>query len=358
MRRGIPVATVLTALWASLLCGQSSTSTIVGTVKDQSGAVIPGVEVNTTHLETNRKVVAVSNTRGEYTSVPLSVGQYRVEASSRGFKQAVRSGITLELNQTAVVDLIMTLGDTAETIEVVANASQLETTTSTMGQVVNNRQIRELPLNTPNVYSLIFLTPGVVGSTSTDSADASNCAVNGTCRQLQDIVIDGVPAAHPTANGFTGVSVFPSVDAIQEFKLMGATFSAEYGRSVGSVLNIVYKSGTNQLHGSLYNFLRNSVLDANGFFANKAGQALSSFRRNQYGGTLSGPLKKDRTFFMGSFEGLRERSFSSSGYSVPTVLQRAGDFSQTRASNGSQVRIFDPFSTRANPAAGLPASGM
>jgi len=344
---------VLAVLCAMVLSGQSSTSTIVGTVRDQSGAVMPNVEVNITHLETNRKVAATTNARGEYVSVPLSVGQYRVEAGAQGFKKAIRSGLTLELNQTAVVDLTLAVGETADRVEVVADASQLETTTSTMGQVVNNRQIRELPLNTRNVYSLIFLTPGVVGSTSTDSADASNWAVYGTRRQLQDIVIDGVPAAHPTANGFTGVAVFPSVDAIQEFKLMGATFSAEYGRSVGSVLNIVYKSGSNQLHGSAYNFLRNSVLDANGFFANRAGQPLGSFRRNQYGGTVSGPIKKDKTFFMGSFEGLRERSFSSSGYSVPTVLQRAGDFSQTRASNGSQVRIFDPFSTRANPSGGF-----
>ena len=332
---------------------QSSSSTIAGTVRDQSGALVPGAEVSITHVETNRQAAATTNLRGEYISVPLSVGQYRVEAMAQGFKKAVRSGLTLELNQTAVVDLVLEVGETAERVEVVADASQLETTTATMGQVVNNRQIRELPLNTRNVYSLVFLTPGVVGSTSTDSANASNWAVYGTRRQLQDIVIDGVPAAHPTANGFTGVSVFPSVDAIQEFKLMGATFSAEYGRSVGSVLNIVYKSGNNMSHGSVYNFLRNSVLDANGFFANRAGQPLRSFRRNQFGGTLSGPIRKDKTFFMASYEGLRERSFSSSGYSVPTPLQRTGDFSQTLVSNGSLVRIFDPFSTRANPAGGF-----
>jgi hypothetical protein len=332
---------------------QSSSSTIAGTVRDQSGALVPGAEVSITHVETNRQAAATTNLRGEYISVPLSVGQYRVEAMAQGFKKAVRSGLTLELNQTAVVDLVLEVGETAERVEVVADASQLETTTATMGQVVNNRQIRELPLNTRNVYSLVFLTPGVVGSTSTDSANASNWAVYGTRRQLQDIVIDGVPAAHPTANGFTGVSVFPSVDAIQEFKLMGATFSAEYGRSVGSVLNIVYKSGNNLSHGSVYNFLRNSVLDANGFFANRAGQPLRSFRRNQFGGTLSGPIRKDKTFFMASYEGLRERSFSSSGYSVPTPLQRTGDFSQTLVSNGSLVRIFDPFSTRANPAGGF-----
>ncbi|MCX6626877.1 MAG: TonB-dependent receptor [Candidatus Solibacter sp.] len=353
MRDNTAFICVLAAMFAMVLSGQSSTSTIVGTVRDQSGAVIPGVEVIITHLETNRVVRATSNARGEFTSVPLSVGQYRVEATSQGFKKAIRSGVTLELNQTAVIDLSLSVGEAAERIEVVANASQLETTTSTMGQVVNNRQIRELPLNTRNVYSLIFLTPGVVGSTSTDSADASNWAVYGTRRQLQDIVIDGVPAAHPTANGFTGVSIFPSVDAIQEFKLMGATFSAEYGRSVGSVLNIVYKSGSNRLHGSAYDFVRNSVLDANGFFANRAGQALGSFRRNQYGGTLSGPIKRDKTFFLGSFEGLRERNFTSSGYSVPTALQRTGDFSQTRASNATLVRVFDPYSTRANPAGGF-----
>jgi len=144
----------------------------------------------------------------------------------------------------------------------------------------------------------------------------------------------------------SSTAVFPSVDAIQEFRLIGMNPPAEFGRSSGAVLNIVFKSGSNQLHGSLFEFIRNSVLDSNDFFANSRGQSLASFKRNQFGGILSGPVRRDRTFFMVSYEGLRERKFATSVLTVPTVLERRGDFSQTRASNGQVVQIFDPFSTR------------
>ena len=280
------------------LAAQSFTGTVIGTVKDPTGSVVPGVEVQITHVETNRRVVATTNARGDYASPPLSVGEYRVEAGAAGFKVAVRAGIILQVQQTAVVDLVLALGETTERVEVVANASLLETTAASMGQVVNNRQIRELPLNTRNVYSLVFLTPGVVGSTGNDHESVAAWAVYGTRRQMMDVIIDGAPAAHSTANGFTGLSVFPPVDAIQEFKVLGANFSAEYGRTAGSVLNIVYKSGTNQFHGTAFEFLRNSVLDANGFFANRRGEPLSSFKRNQFGGTVSGPIRKNKTFYM------------------------------------------------------------
>lgn len=166
----------------------------------------------------------------------------------------------------------------------------------------------------------------------------------------KDILIDGVTATQPTVNGAVGISVFPSVDAIGEFKLQASNYSAEFGRSSGSVLNVVYKSGTNAIHGSAYEFLRNSVLDANNFFANRLGQNLASFKRSQFGGTLGGPIKRDRTFFMFSYEGLRQRSFSSTTTSVPTEAERLGDFSKSLAQNGEMIRIYDPFSTRANPA--------
>jgi hypothetical protein len=166
---------------------------------------------------------------------------------------------------------------------------------------------------------------------------------------MMDTLIDGVTASFPTVNGFTGISVFPSVDAIDEYKVMGANYSAEFGRSLGSVLNVIYKSGTNQFHGSAYEFLRNSVFDANNFFSNRRGEELGSFKRSQFGATASGPIRRDRTFFMASYEGLRERSAANTTFTVPTALQRQGDFSQTFAANGQLIRIFDPFTTRPNP---------
>src|SRR5687767_5361496 len=175
--------------------------------------------------------------------------------------------------------------------------SMLETTNAAIGKVVDNHRIVNLPLNTRNVYSLIFLTPGVTGSVG-NSYGEMRYSVNGARARMMDTLIDGVSASHATVTGFAGISVFPSVDAIEEFKVMGANYSAEFGRSMGSVLNVVFKSGGNQFHGSAYEFLRNSVLDANNFFDNRIGRELASFKRSQFGGTLSGPILKDRTFFM------------------------------------------------------------
>ena len=207
-------------------------------------------------------------------------------------------------------------------------------------------------MNTRNVYSLIFLTPGVAGSIG-NNYNSMSYTVNGARPTMMDTVIDGVTASFPTVNGFTGISVFPSVDAIQEFKVLGANYPAEYGRSLGSVLNVVYKSGTNNFHGSAYEFFRDSAFDANNFFSNRAGQPLGDFRRSQFGGVLGGPIKHSRTFFMTSYEGLREDRASQTTTTVPTLAQRQGDFSQTFAQNGQLIRIFDPFSTRANPSGGF-----
>src|SRR6266511_634416 len=283
---------------------QSFTGSIVGTVKNPEGAVVPNAEITIIHEQTNRTLTVMTNSEGYYASAPLGVGTYRVEAKMSGFRRVFRGGIVLQIQQTAVIDFTLELGAVSEEVEVKAEAPDLESTTTTLGKVVDNRQIGDLPLNTRNVYSLIFLTPGVTGS-----------------------------------------SIFPSVDAIQEFKVMGATYPAEFGRSLGSVLNVVFKSGTNQFHGSAYEFLRNSVFDANNFFENRAGRPLGSFKRSQFGGHATGPIIRDKTFFMGSYEGLRARSFASSIRTVPTKEQRNGNFSETFNQAGALIRIFDPFTT-------------
>jgi outer membrane receptor protein involved in Fe transport len=327
---------------------QSATGLIIGTVTDTSGAVIPKAEVTITHMETSRVAKVTTNDRGEYVSTPLGVGNYQVEAAMASFKRAVRRGITLEVQQTAVVNLVLEVGQVVESVEVVGDAPLLEPATSAVGKVVDNRRILELPLNTRNVYSLVTLTPGITGSIG-QRFDGMNWSAYGTRRRTMEILVDGATATGPTVTGFTAVSVFPSVDAIQEFKVMGANVPAEYGRTLGTVLNVVFKSGSNDFHGSVYNFLRNSVFDANDFFANTRGDKLASFKRNQFGGVVSGPVRRGKTFFMGSYEGLRERRFASTTLTAPTLLQRQGDFSQTLVANGSLVRIFNPFTTRANP---------
>jgi carboxypeptidase family protein/TonB-dependent receptor-like protein len=326
---------------------QSFTGSIVGTVKNPDGAVVPNAEITIIHEQTNRTLTVVTNSEGYYASAPLGVGTYRVEAKMSGFRRAFRGGIVLQIQQTAVIDFTLELGAVSEEVEVKAEAPVLESTTTTLGKVVDNRQIGDLPLNTRNVYSLIFLTPGVTGSIG-NNYNSLSYSVNGARPTMMDTVIDGLTASFPTVNGFTGISIFPSVDAIQEFKVMGATYPAEFGRSLGSVLNVVFKSGTNQFHGSAYEFLRNSVFDANNFFENRAGRPLGSFKRSQFGGHATGPIVRDKTFFMGSYEGLRARSFASSIRTVPTIEQRNGDFSKTFNQAGALIRIFNPFTTRAS----------
>src|SRR6266545_2805490 len=305
---------------------QSFTGSIVGTVKNPEGAVVPNAEITIIHEQTNRTLTVMTNSEGYYASAPLGVGTYRVEAKMSGFRRVFRGGIVLQIQQTAVIDFTLELGAVSEEVEVKAEAPVLESTTTTLGKVVDNRQIGDLPLNTRNVYSLIFLTPGVTGSIG-NNYNSLSYSVNGARATMMDTVIDGVTASFPTVNGFTGISVFPSVDAIEEFKVMGANYSAEYGRSLGSVLNVVYKSGTNEFKGSANEFFRDSAFDANSYFAKKAGQPLGDFRRSQFGGVAGGPIRRGRTFFMTSFEGLRERRLSQLTTTVPTVAQRQGDFS-------------------------------
>lgn len=337
----------------ALLLGQSYTASVRGLVIDPSQAGVPNAKVIATDVERNLEHATMTDSAGRYVLTALPRGRYTLAVEAAGFKRYTHAQFELQVDQQAQIDVTLAVGSVAETVEVVAQAPLLETATSSVGKVVDNRRIVNLPLNTRNVYSLIFLTPGVVGSVSYNYGEM-RYSVNGARSRMLDTLIDGVPASHPTVNGGGGISVFPSVDAIEEFKVMGANYTAEFGRSQGSVLNVVFKSGTNQFHGSAYEFLRNSVLDSTNFFDNRAGRKLASFKRSQFGGVLSGPIRRDRTFFMADYEGLRERSpANTSPTTVPTVLQRQGDFSQTFALVNNQpalVRIFDPFNTRRDAA--------
>jgi hypothetical protein len=350
LRTGLAAAAVFAAY---SLFSQSFTGSILGTVKDPTGALIPGAQVLVVNTATNLRLTETTGPDGFYRANNLPPGDYTVDITAQGFKKSSITGLVLQINQQAQVDVTLNVGDVADSIQVEAQAVALETTTSTIGKVVDNRRIVNLPLNTRNVYSLIFLTPGVAGSIG-NSYGEMRYSVNGARARMMDTLIDGVSASHSTVNGLSGgISVFPSVDAIEEFKVMGSNYSAEFGRSMGSVLNVVFKSGTNAFHGSVYEFLRNSVLDSNNFFDNRRGVPLASFKRSQFGYVLQGPIKKDKTFFMTSFEGLRARTFANRVFTVPTARERSGDFSQTFArvsGNPALVRVFDPFSTRRNEA--------
>ena len=338
-------------LLAAVLAAQSITGSITGVVTDASGAVIPGAEVTVSNLGTNIRSKAKSDAGGNYTVPLLPRGDYRIEVSAGGFKRFVQDGIVLQVQQTARVDSSTGGGRSADSVMVTADAARLETENATLAKVVDNRTITNMPLNTRNVYSLVFLTPGVTGTVG-KSYGEMRYSVNGARARTMDTMIDGVSAAHPTVNGFNGISVFPSVDAIEEFKLLGADYPAEFGRSLGSVLNVVFKSGTNLWHGSAYEFLRNSKLDANNFFDNRRGQPLLSFKRSQFGGVLNGPIRRDKTFFMVSFEALRERRADRRWHRCqPSWSARAT--SRRRGPPPAGDHHFDPFSTRANPSGGF-----
>jgi len=328
---------------------QSFTASLLGDVTDSSGAAIPNVTIVAINVATNHRTEARSDTTGRYVVSPLQPGAYTLEASAAGFRRFVQTSVNLAVGQQARLDIPMTVGEITENVTVEANATIIETATSTIGKVVSNRAILNLPLNSRNIYSLIYLTPGVAGSIG-NNYNSMSYSINGARASMMDTLIDGATASHPTVQGYSGISAFPSVDAIGEFKVLGANFPAEYGRTAGSVLNVVYKSGTNDFHGTAYEFLRNSKLDANTFYNNTRGVPLSSFKRSQYGSTFGGPVVEDRTFFMSSYEGLRQHSFSSRTTTVPTALERSGDFSQSFAGANNPVLIFDPFTTRASGA--------
>lgn len=339
----------MSAIFVIPAAAQTATGTITGSITDSSGAVISSAKVQITNEGTNARVEATTNIEGSYTAPLLPPGAYRVNVAAAGFKSFEQAGIQLQVQQQARVNIVLQVGAMTESVTIRGDAALVEATTSSIGKVVDNKRILELPLNTRNVYSLVNLTPGVTGGIG-NAHNQVSYSVNGARGGTFDVLVDGSSAAFPTVNGFAGLSVFPSVDAVAEFKMQAQNFSAEFGRSITSVLNVVYKSGNNTFHGSAYEFMRNSVLDANNYFANSRGVPLASFKRNQFGGMGSGPVIRNRTFFMAAYEGLRERSFAERLNTVPTDRERTGDFSQTRAGATQIINIYDPATTRANPA--------
>jgi hypothetical protein len=343
------------------LSGQAFTGSVSGIVSDTSGAVVPGTAVTITDLDRNVQIRGVSNETGFYVISSLPPGRYRVAAEKAGFRSYVLEPLPLAVQQKATVNITLELGALAETVQVTANAQMVESSSSTLGGVVENQRIVDLPLNGRNILDLASLVPGVFRPRPSIAAQenfmGNRIIVNGGQEETNDITLDGVSATLPhNQSNIIAVSAIPSIEGIQEFRVQTNAFSAEYGRSGGGVISLVSKSGTNELHGSVFEFLRNSVLDSNSWQANRAGIKLASFKRNQYGYSIGGPLVipkiyngRNRTFFFHLFEGTRLSAASTAQYTVPTELERLGDFSETYISNGQRKQVFDPFSTRPDP---------
>jgi outer membrane receptor protein involved in Fe transport len=317
---------------------QVTTADVVGTVTDNTGAVLPNAKVTVTNLGTNISRTVTSDSSGEYVVNLLPIGQYAVRVEATGFKIYTATNLTLVAGDRTRVDAKMEVGATTETVNVTAEANVLQTDNSTVGTAITGKLVQELPLNGRNYISLALLVPGVspgppnglaTGTRPDERRLNSSYSVNGQDPILNNNMIDGMDN-NERIIGTIGVR--PSIDAIQEFKVQTNLYSAEITRTSGGVVNIITKSGTNAFHGSLFEFVRNDKFDANGnynFSGNAAAQLpKQKFRQNQFGGSLGGPIIKDKTFFFGDFETLKIRQGIPITAVVPTAKQRIGDFSE------------------------------
>src|SRR5581483_9042764 len=306
---------------------QKDTGALVGTVLDSTGAAIPGAQVDAVNTATDYTYKAVTNTTGEYVISPVRVGTYKITVSANGFRSEMTPAVTLEVQQRARMDFTLQPGDVKQTIEVTGTAPVLETDTSERGQVITSQYMEGLPLNGRNPVQLAQLTAGVVFS-EPGARDEGGYGFSATgARSLENnFLLDGIDnnSNLPDLLNEANYVVMPSVDALQEFKVETNTYSAELGRANGAVVNATLKSGTNSFHGVAYEFLRNDKLDARNFFD----PTLPPYKQNQFGGTLGGPIVRDKLFFFGDYEGLRVRQGQTFTSTVPDALQAAGNFSE------------------------------
>jgi len=317
-----------------------------GSVRDQSGAVVPNAAVRALNKGTGINRTTKTNDSGLYVLQSLQPGAYEVEITAGGFKKFLRTDLELHVAQKATLDFTLEVGDVQESVSVTAGNETLETSTTQLGTVITPEKIVDLPLNARNFTELITLTPGAIPVSVGENASPLFVAkvgqpyfpaINGQSNRSNTFTLDGV---YNNGNYGGTYAVAPNIDALSEFKVQSQSDQAEFGGVTGGVINVITKSGTNQYHGTAYEFLRNDALDARGFFTAKK----PPLRQNQFGATLGGPVLKDRTFFFFSYEGYRQVNPTSALTNVPTPAQLSGDFS------GLGRPIFNPFSTRVDPA--------
>jgi len=325
--RSLIFSLALIGLFAALAgpsFGQSTGGRIIGRVADPTDAVLAGVKVTLVNQATGAVRTAATSDSGDYNFVEVVPGTYRIEFELTGFKKNLQKDLVVDVNQVVTLNSTLQIGAQQETVEVTSEAALVETTSTQMGAVVNERAVSQLPLNSRDTYQLLQLQPGVQSQTGSDlfygSDKAGVVSVNGGRGRSNNFSVNGGDANDQFVNAPV---VQPSPDSISEFRVLTNTFDAEYGRNSGAVVNVITKSGTNAFHGNVYEFFRNKVLNAKGYFDDVKPQ----FQQNLYGGTFGGPIKKDRTFFFVSYEGKRIRQgISSDSVSVPTVDERNGNF--------------------------------
>jgi hypothetical protein len=340
-RLGLCILVVLTSVVFTV--AQTTQGGIVGTVRDQKGAEIAGAKITVTNPATGLQRDITTAGNGLFRILALPSGVYEVKAEAQGFATASLKALEVGVDQVRTLDLVLRVSGQMEVIEVQADAALTQTESSRVGEIIDNRKVQDLPLNGRDFAQLARLNPGVAvsgggGGQQGGEGNVSGFSSNGQRATSNNFLVDGVD----NNNYFAGEAAqLPSIDSIQEFEVQTNTFAAEYGRNTGSVVNLVTKSGTNQLHGSLYEFFRNDVLDARNYF-NKEPFPKSGLHLNQFGGTFGGPIVKNKTFFFMNYEGFRRSAGITRITNVPTDVQRQGNFIFTDPETQQQTPITVP----------------
>ena len=334
----IPVLIITAAFWlasSSLVLAQS-TGTVRGVVRDPSGSVVTKASVTIVNAATQQKTQAVTTAAGIYAFVFLTPGNYSLDVEQAGFNRFERANIAVDVAGVVEVNVTLQVGSATESVNVAAAAEQLQTNSSDLSHVVDNVMMNAVPLSSRNFTQILALSPGVTANVIDAGAtgrNSVNISANGGRPWDNNVVLNGMNADNAMSQGFddaqdkTGVPV-PSPDAIEQFNVQTGLYDAEFGKQGGGTVNMVTKSGGAQFHGTAFEFFRNTVLDANSFFQNASGAAKPIFRQNQYGGTLGGPIKKDKLFFFLSYEGTNQANGISSTSNKTTFLPVVGDRSR------------------------------
>ncbi len=342
--------------------GQATSGNVTGTITDASSAPVPGTAVSIANDGTGLKRQVETNERGAYSFPLLPPGSYRISVVRTGFRPMTRTGLELGVDQTARVDFTLEVGAVAESVEVSANAATVEQDTSALGQLIDSAKVSNMPLNGRSPFRLVQLSTNVLISPSANgqfadvpvnTTDESMISINGGRARTNEVLIDGIPSTTGFVNQMTTI---PNPDSTQEFKVQSNNLSAEWGRFGGGVINVSTRSGSNRLHGSVYEYLRNRAFDSNEFFNRRAGNSTPPFRMNQFGFAVGAPVLipklyngKNRTFFFTDYQGTRWRRGDVFIATLPTPLERTGDFTRTLTQKGGQIVIYDPLTSRTDP---------
>jgi hypothetical protein len=337
----------------------AQSSSISGKVNDSQGSAVSGSNITLLNTDTRVKRTTLSGSDGNFILPPVPPGRYQVTAEADGFAASVVTGITLEVGQSKEVNLTLAVGAVSQSVSVTVAPPELSTQDSDRSTVTESALVANIPLDVWNPLQLTNMTPGVTQSDSQTSgtnfssqSTTNTFRINGAKSGETDILIDG--ATDTIFYDTHAAGGIPGLDAVQEFRVYTTAYSPEFGHTSGGIVSYALRTGTNELHGQVWEYFRDAALDANGYNANAAGQAKPPFIRNQFGFMVGGPVflpkiydGRRKTFFFGTYEGLRDNYVTAGGFegTVPTALERKGDFSQTRNANGSQLVIYDPSTT-------------